>query len=1024
MAVYEPDRARIVLRIVYDGPGRAGKTTNVEQLARIFGTRPGDELQVHPAATGRTIFFDWFSFDGGMLDGHQLQVQVVTVPGHKSLEPRRAHILRGADVVVLVCDSAVSGQDSAREMLDSLREHLGRRAEHVPLIVQANKQDLGNAMLPHELGAALGLDADVPVIGAQASAGIGVRETAVGAIRAAVRQMKQRTAREGLSVIEGRAGTAEELRAALQAIESVSIHRDPGRNPEADAPSTPSRPPSDAGRMVYIRSQKLVTQLAGDGEAPGRLRSRTPAPLPPNMSDRPAGDRPQKPRIPVSAMFIEPTPSTDPPDIPWVSTAPATLRVPPPPLVADAPGHLADAEPFDPEETRPEDALPLAVSADEPAPAPAEAPAEDAPGAAPSQPVPEDLHFGAARSHPVLEDIQLGADSTEPVPEDIGAASTEPVPEDIGAASTEPVPEDIGAAPTEPVLEDIGAAPTEPVPEDIGAAATEPVPEDINLETAPAESVPEGIDLETVPTEPVPEDIDLAPAPSGPHTEDRASAAPPRPVPEAELRAPSPDPSESVPEDIHLAPALSAPITEDDPRPGEVNAAAHARSVSEDNDTALSSPVSEDISATPSDSIPISSSGPASADASKASALSPYALADLSDVPAISTRVPEDSHPAEPDLADRHLISVASSSGVPEVAPPWAGTAPAPHDSEAISTSAAPASSAPISEDHAPSASIPEAGSAPPASAPVPEDTSVPSPHVSGSTVSMPAHAPEDAPAAPSADPADDPSSPRPAPEESEPSAVPELASDLAAPRPDLPPGHVWPVPGGRHVLERLAGRPLVQTGPKGHASSSMTFKTAEFSLRTRPEWRFADNEHGRAALREHVRRAARLGSLLPTDSAVALAVGADDHVLWHVVPDLPALDDALHAASADERPHHLLRLASAYAAALRLRAREGLALDLAADAFAEQDGRWVYLGDRLGEPEPAAALASALLRPPAGLPAPALPAWLDALEQTLPTTLTREDIAALGLDDALAAAAESDRDATARVRALLDRCA
>ncbi|MFY0534778.1 GTP-binding protein [Nannocystis pusilla] len=195
MAVYERDRARIVIRVVYDGPGRAGKTTNVEQLARIFGNKPGNELQVHPAATGRTIYFDWFSFDGGMIDGHPLQVQVVTVPGHKSLDPRRAHILHTADVVVLVCDCAAAGPDAAREMLDSLREHLVTSARPVPLVVQANKQDLANAMSPQKLGAALGVGYDTPVVGAQASAGIGVRETVIGAIRAAVRQMKRRMAK-------------------------------------------------------------------------------------------------------------------------------------------------------------------------------------------------------------------------------------------------------------------------------------------------------------------------------------------------------------------------------------------------------------------------------------------------------------------------------------------------------------------------------------------------------------------------------------------------------------------------------------------------------------------------------------------------------------------------------------------------------------------------------------------------------------------------------------------------------------
>lgn len=199
-----------------------------------------------------------------------------------------------------------------------------------------------------------------------------------------------------------------------------------------------------------------------------------------------------------------------------------------------------------------------------------------------------------------------------------------------------------------------------------------------------------------------------------------------------------------------------------------------------------------------------------------------------------------------------------------------------------------------------------------------------------------------------------------------------------------------------------------------------MLFETGDFRLHTRPEWRFADPEQGRAALRDHVRRAARLGPLLPADTAIALApTGADDeHLLWHIVPALDSLGQAIERAPEGERPQQLARLAAAYATALRLLARDGLALELAPHAFAEQHGRWVYLGARLGGPASATEVLDALLRP--SLDLPSRTAWLDALEQSLPTTLTRDDVAALGLDPELATA--SDEPST-RLRAILARC-
>ncbi|MFY0533681.1 hypothetical protein [Nannocystis pusilla] len=141
-------------------------------------------------------------------------------------------------------------------------------------------------MLPHELGAALRLGPDVPVIGAQASAGIGVRETAVGAIRAAVRQMKQRTAREGLGALAGQAGTAEQLRAALQTIESVGTHRsaeDEARRPRrarsrTRAASSTSARPSEPRRspatrtLPAARAQRLSPRTCPKGPPPSAPR--------------------------------------------------------------------------------------------------------------------------------------------------------------------------------------------------------------------------------------------------------------------------------------------------------------------------------------------------------------------------------------------------------------------------------------------------------------------------------------------------------------------------------------------------------------------------------------------------------------------------------------------------------------------------------------------------------------------------------------------------------------------------------
>ncbi|MDC0674746.1 GTP-binding protein [Nannocystis radixulma] len=914
MAVYERDRARIVIRVVYDGPGRAGKTTNVEQLARIFGNKPGNELQVYPAATGRTIFFDWFSFDGGMIDGRQLQVQVVTVPGHKSLDPRRAHILRSADVVVLVCDSAVSGQDSAREMLDSLREHLGKSLPGVPLIVQANKQDLAGAMLPHELGAALGLTYDIPVIGAQASAGIGVRETAIGAIRAAVRQMKRRTARQGLDAIVGEAGTAEQLRAVLQTIEAVNASRGASERPAAEdeVRRVHAGALADEGRVVYIRSHSVVTQLAGSahGEANTRARASSAKTVPSTMTDRPDSERPHHTAVPVSAMFIDPQPANSPPDVAGVpvGAVPSAIHLPPPPVVARA---LADEY-----ERSAADASDVLAALNDDASA-AFAGHEDAEPSAAYEELADDAE---ALAPPPDDPAELTTSDHQDGEHDRALATltdTTAAPHPIGGEHAASSPIDAATSRHDFALAD------EPSPP---ASASIDCEADDTPALSPADATTASFELDV--------DLDVSPL---------------------------------SPDDTDL-------VAETEPTVSPAEAATSSHDLVAEDEPSLPTPagLADDPLVADDEPSPLASSDILAADA----------------IPASHDLVADDEPSPAGTVSDLDLVADATLMSHDLVTDDESTPAGAASDFDLLAD-AAPASHDLVTDDE----------STPAGAAPEPDLLPADERDVTAHSESAP------------------------------PIAAPAAALDLPArPGPELPPGHVWPVPGGRAVLERIAGQPLTPiAGPEGHALHNMSFQAAGYRLRTRPEWRFGERERGRAALIDHVRRAARLGPLQPVGIAVALASGDDDHALWHIVPDLPSLGAELRGAAEAERPRHLARLAAAYAAALRLVAREDVALELDPYAFAEQDGRWVYLDDRLREPEQAPALMSALLAPCAELPEPLADAWLAALEQVLPATLTREDVAALGLEDELEAAtarleAEAQQAVT-RVRATLARC-
>lgn len=209
------EQQRLVVRVVYDGPATAGKTTNLVQLCGIVAPRRRGELHSQGERAGRTLFFDWLQIEGGIVDGLPLRCQLLSVPGQAVLARRRQHVLRLADAVVFVCDSRESGVDIARRMLTSLLDAHREVAAHCPLVVQANKQDLPGALSPERLAAALGLDRGVRVVPARANRGDGVKETLVLAIRAATDNALDTLRQSGLAGLDREVLTPEHLHARI-----------------------------------------------------------------------------------------------------------------------------------------------------------------------------------------------------------------------------------------------------------------------------------------------------------------------------------------------------------------------------------------------------------------------------------------------------------------------------------------------------------------------------------------------------------------------------------------------------------------------------------------------------------------------------------------------------------------------------------------------------------------------------------------------------------------------------------------
>lgn len=187
----------ITCKIVYYGPGRSGKTTN---LHYIYGQVPGDrkgQMVSLATQTDRTLFFDFLPIDLGSISGFTTRFQLYTVPGQVYYQTTRKLVLQGADGVVFVADSQARQLDENIESMQDLHANLAEQgvdARTVPLVIQYNKQDLPTDIITPvaELDEALNFR-NVPSFSADALHGPGVFETLRGISELVLRKLSTGT---------------------------------------------------------------------------------------------------------------------------------------------------------------------------------------------------------------------------------------------------------------------------------------------------------------------------------------------------------------------------------------------------------------------------------------------------------------------------------------------------------------------------------------------------------------------------------------------------------------------------------------------------------------------------------------------------------------------------------------------------------------------------------------------------------------------------------------------------------------
>jgi len=221
VAILDSESNAVVIRVVYDGAPMAGKTTSVCALGKGLGAGVYSPAELN----GRTLYFDWLDYTGGLFEGHRIRCQIVGAPGQTALAARRRQILESADVVVFVGDSTPLGFEADRAYLGSLCSVLRQLSgPPIGIVLQANKRDLPDAVPIGRMRSMLdGLGMKVGVVESVATEGSGIREAFVFAVRLALDRVRELMRTGELRTGKPEIDTADQLLEQLKRREEGSL---------------------------------------------------------------------------------------------------------------------------------------------------------------------------------------------------------------------------------------------------------------------------------------------------------------------------------------------------------------------------------------------------------------------------------------------------------------------------------------------------------------------------------------------------------------------------------------------------------------------------------------------------------------------------------------------------------------------------------------------------------------------------------------------------------------------------------
>jgi len=148
MAIINQANKELQVKIVYYGPGKGGKTTNLEQVhSHVGNVQEKGKLVSLATSSDRTLFFDFLPIEAMAIKGFKTKFQLYTVPGQVIYNMTRQLVLRGVDGIIFVADSQYEKMAENVESFQNLEDNLKTQKLNladIPLVIQYNKRDIAN----------------------------------------------------------------------------------------------------------------------------------------------------------------------------------------------------------------------------------------------------------------------------------------------------------------------------------------------------------------------------------------------------------------------------------------------------------------------------------------------------------------------------------------------------------------------------------------------------------------------------------------------------------------------------------------------------------------------------------------------------------------------------------------------------------------------------------------------------------------------------------------------------------------